>query len=166
MSAAPPQERLTLSLLMKDEAGVLTRIAGLFSRRGYNILSLAVGSSEQPGLSRMTVVISCEPDDIDQIKKQLEKLVDVLSVDCLNEVPFVDRELLMLKVKADSQTRTEIAQIVDLFRGRVVDVSEKSLIVEVTGDQGKLKAILELLQRFEILTLCRTGQIAVMRGDL
>ncbi|MDX1920990.1 MAG: acetolactate synthase small subunit [Candidatus Caenarcaniphilales bacterium] len=158
-------QKRTLSVLVKNEAGVLTRIAGMFSRRGYNIESLAVGTCEKPGLSRMTIVALADEDEIEQIKKQLDKLIDVLSVESLEQIPFVDRELILIQVKALTSNRLEISQIVELFRGRVVDVAANSLIIEVTGDQGKLKAIIELLQKFEILAICRTGQIALPRGN-
>ncbi|MDJ0625270.1 MAG: acetolactate synthase small subunit [Candidatus Caenarcaniphilales bacterium] len=160
-----PTEYRTLSVLVKNEAGVLTRIAGMFSRRGFNIESLSVGTCEKPGLSRMTIVALSDEDEIDQIKKQLDKLIDVLHVEFLDNVPFVDRELILIKVKADTGTRLEISQIVELFRGRIVDVSVDSLIIEVTGDQGKLKAIVDLLKKFGIEAVCRTGQIALARGN-
>lgn len=160
-----PLQKRTLSVLVKNEAGVLTRIAGMFSRRGFNIESLAVGTSEVPGLSRMTIVALSDEDEIEQIKKQLDKLIDVLSVESLEQIPFVDRELILIQVKALTNNRLEISQIVELFRGRVVDVAANSLIIEVTGDQGKLKAIIELLSKFEIQAICRTGQIALPRGS-
>jgi len=157
-------QKHTLSVLVQNEAGVLTRIAGMFSRRGFNIDSLSVGTCEKEGLSRMTIVALADESEIDQIKKQLDKLIDVVSVECLDNTPFVDRELILIKVKAHANTRLEISQIVELFRGRVVDVATESLIIEVTGDQGKLKAILELLKKFGIESICRTGQIALPRG--
>ncbi len=160
-----PIQKRTLSVLVQDEAGVLTRIAGMFSRRGFNIESLSVGSSEQAGLSRMTIMALADEDEIEQIKKQLDKLIDVISVECLDEIPFVDRELILIQVKAEASTRVEISQIIELFRGRVIDVAESSLIIEVTGDQGKLKAIVELLKKFGIESICRTGQIALKRGS-
>ena len=158
------QKKYTISVLVQNESGVLTRIAGMFSRRGFNIESLAVGTSEKPGLSRMTIVALADEDEIQQIQKQLEKLIDVLDVQSLDSIPFVDRELILIQVSANAQTRLEISQIVELFRGRVVDVSTESLIIEVTGDQGKLVAIVELLKKFNIMAICRTGQIALPRG--
>jgi acetolactate synthase I/III small subunit len=155
----------TLSVLVQNESGVLTRIAGMFSRRGFNIESLAVGTTENPNLSRMTIVALADQAEIEQIKKQLDKLIDVMSVENLDDVPFVDRELILIKVASNTQNRLEISQIVELFRGRVVDVSTDSLIIEVTGDQGKLKAIIDLMRKFQIQAICRTGQIALPRGS-
>lgn len=161
----PIQKKYTLSALVQNEAGVLTRIAGMFSRRGFNIESLSVGTCEVEGLSRMTIVALADEHEIQQIEKQLEKLIDVLEVQNLENIPFVDRELILIKVQANAQSRLEISQIVELFRGRVVDVSTESLIIEATGDQGKLKAIVDLLRKFGILGICRTGQIALTRGS-
>jgi len=158
------KQKYTLSILVTNESGVLTRIAALFGRRNYNIESLAVGQSEKKGLSRMTVVSLADQDEIEQIKKQLEKLIDIVSVENLNQLSFVDREMLLIRIKANSQNRTEISQIIDLFRARIVDVALESLIIEVTGDQGKLNAILDLLQNFGVESICRTGQIALPRG--
>jgi len=159
-------KKSTLSILVQDEAGVLTRVAGLFSRRGFNIESLAVGSCERPGLSRMTIVALSENEhEIDQIKKQLDKLIDVIEIENLDDLPFVDRELLLVQVKATTKNRLEISQIVELFRGRIVDVASESLIIEITGDQGKLKAIVELLSKYGVESICRTGQIALPRGS-
>ena len=162
MSAAKIQH--TLSVLVRDEPGVLTRIAGMFSRRGYNLKSLSVGASEKPNLSRMTIVAMADDEEIEQMRKQLDKLIDVLLVDNLDETPFVDRELILIQVHCSAENRLEISQIVELFRGRIVDVAFQSLIIEVTGDQGKLKAIVELLTKFGIEAICRTGQIALKRG--
>jgi acetolactate synthase-1/3 small subunit len=159
-----PSQKRTLSALVLNEAGVLTRIAGMFSRRGFNIESLSVGACEKPGLSRMTIVANADEDEIEQIKKQLDKLIDVIAVESLDNIPFVDRELILIQVSAEASNRLEISQIVELFRGRVVDVASDSLIIEVTGDQGKLKAIVELLDKFKVLSICRTGQIALPRG--
>ncbi len=165
MRKSPHQKKHTLSVLVQNESGVLTRIAGMFSRRGFNIESLSVGTSEKPGLSRMTIVAWADQDEIEQIQKQLAKLIDVIAVENLDGIPFVDRELLLIKVQANTQTRLEISQIVELFRGRIVDVSTDSLIIEVTGDQGKLVAIIDLLKKFGIEAICRTGQIALPRGS-
>jgi acetolactate synthase-1/3 small subunit len=159
------QKKHTLSALVQNESGVLTRIAGMFSRRGFNIESLSVGTCEKPGLSRMTIVALGDQDEIEQIEKQLDKLIDVISVEIYDEIPFVDRELILIKVQASTNTRLEISQIVELFRGRVVDVSTDCLIIEVTGDQGKLSAIVDLLKKFGIDSICRTGQIALARGS-
>lgn len=157
-------EKHTITVLVQNEAGVLTRIAGMFSRRGFNIESLSVGTCEKEGLSRMTIIALADENEMEQIKKQLDKLIDVISVECLDNTPFVDRELILIQVKAHANNRVEISQIIELFRGRVVDVAAESLIIEVTGDQGKLKAIVELLRKFGIESICRTGQIALPRG--
>ena len=159
------KKKYTLTALVRNEAGVLTRIASLFSRRGFNIDSLAVGTCEKPGLSRMTIVTLADENEIEQISKQLEKLISVVEVKVLNDSPFVDRELVLIQVETTPSNRLEISQIVELFRSRIVDVASNSIIVEVTGDQGKLTAITQLLMKFGILAICRTGQIALQRGE-
>lgn len=159
------KKKYTLTALVRNEAGVLTRIAALFSRRGFNIDSLAVGTCEKLGLSRMTIVTLADENEIEQISKQLEKLISVVEVKVLNDSPFVDRELVLIQVETTPTNRLEISQIVELFRSRIVDVASNSIIVEVTGDQGKLTAITQLLMKFGILAICRTGQIALQRGE-
>ncbi len=159
------KKKRTISALVQNEAGVLTRIAGMFGRRGFNIESLSVGSCEIPGLSRMTIIAIADEDEIEQLEKQLTKLIDVLEVKILDDIPFVDRELILIQVKADEINRLELSQIVKLFRGRIVDVSNKNMIVEITGNQSKLNAIIELLKKHGILAICRTGQIALPRGE-
>jgi acetolactate synthase I/III small subunit len=128
----------TLSVLVEDEAGVLTRIAGLFARRGFNIESLAVGPAEQAGISRITMVVPGDDLVIEQLTKQLYKLINVLAVDDITETPSVERELMLLKVKANGTTRSEVVGLAQIFRARVVDVSEESLTLEVVGDPGKI----------------------------
>ncbi|ABB58464.1 acetolactate synthase small subunit [Synechococcus elongatus] len=153
----------TLSVLVEDEAGVLTRIAGLFARRSFNIESLAVGPAEQVGISRITMVVQGDDREIEQITKQLYKLINVLKVQDISEVPCVERELMLIKVNANSSNRSEILELVQIFRARVVDVAEDSLIVEVVGDPGKMVAIVQVLQRFGIREISRTGKVALTR---
>lgn len=155
----------TLSVLVENRPGVLSRVAGLFSRRGYNIESIAVGATETPGISRMTIVVDGATCHVESIIKNLHKLIEVLKVSDLTEDAKVDRELLLIKVKADASTRPEILQIVQIFRAHIVDVSENSLIVEVTGDQEKVEGILNLLRPFGIREIVRTGVIAMARGN-
>jgi acetolactate synthase I/III small subunit len=156
-------KRNTLSVLVEDEAGVLTRIAGLFARRGYNIESLAVGPAEQTGVSRITMVVPGDERIIEQLIKQLYKLVNVISVRDLTETPAVERELMLIKVSSTPATRSEIIEIVNIFRAKVVDVSEAALTVEVAGDPGKIVAIQQMLNKFGIREIARTGKIALAR---
>ncbi|HHY59457.1 MAG TPA: acetolactate synthase small subunit, partial [Clostridia bacterium] len=130
----------TLSVLVENKPGVLTRIAGLFARRGYNIDSLAVGRTEDPAVSRMTIVVEGDERVIEQVTKQLNKLVDVIKLTDMTNEEYVDRELILIKVHADQATRGEIMQIVDIFRARIVDIGRNSLIIECTGDAGKINA--------------------------
>jgi len=148
---------------VEDEAGVLTRIAGLFARRGFNIESLAVGPAEQVGISRITMVVPGDDSIIEQLTKQLYKQVNVLKVQDLTETPCVERELMLLKVNANSATRSEVIELAQIFRAKVVDVSEDSLIIEVVGDPGKMVAIVQVLQKFGIREIARTGKIALTR---
>jgi acetolactate synthase-1/3 small subunit len=153
----------TLSVLVEDESGVLTRIAGLFARRGFNIESLAVGPAEQVGVSRITMVVPAEDKTIEQLTKQLYKLVNILRVQDISDVPCVERELMLLKVSTSSSKRSEILEIVQIFRARVVDLAENSLIIEVTGDPGKMMAIEQILKPFGISEIARTGKISLVR---
>ncbi|MEN9206715.1 MAG: acetolactate synthase small subunit [Gloeomargarita sp. GMQP_bins_120] len=153
----------TLSVLVEDEAGVLTRIAGLFARRGFNIESLAVGPAEQPGISRITMVVPGDDRAIEQLTKQLYKLINVLKVQDITNIPCVERELMLLKVNATPVSRREILEIAQVFRARVVDLAEDSLTLEVTGDPGKMAAIIQMLQKFGIREMARTGKIALVR---
>lgn len=154
----------TLAIQVENRPGVLTRIAGLFSRRGYNIESLAVGPTENPDVARMTVVVEADDEAIEQVTKQLNKLVDVLKLNDITREPFVDRELILIKVNAEPANRGEIMQIVDIFRAHIVDISRNTLIIEATGDQGKIDAIEEALKPFGIREVVRTGRIAMVRG--
>jgi acetolactate synthase I/III small subunit len=153
----------TLSVLVEDEAGVLTRIAGLFARRGFNIESLAVGPAEQMGVSRITMVVPGDDRVIEQLTKQLYKLINVLKVQDVTEIPCVERELMLVKVNALASMRSEIIEIVQIFRAKVVDVSEDSLIVEVAGDPGKMVAIVRMLNKFGIREIARTGKVSLTR---
>ncbi|UZQ53003.1 acetolactate synthase small subunit [Trichothermofontia sichuanensis B231] len=153
----------TLSVLVEDEAGVLSRISGLFARRGFNIESLAVGPAEQPGISRITMVVPGDDQVIEQLTKQLYKLINVLKVQDVTEVPCVERELMLVKVNAPSTSRTEVLEIAQIFRARAVDVSDDSLILEVVGDPGKMVAIVQMLQKFGIREIARTGKIVLTR---
>lgn len=158
--------KYTLSMLVEDKAGVLNRIASLFRRRGFNIQSLAVGGSEQPGLSRMTIVVAADPAQVEQVRKQAEKLINVVRVTDITNAEIVARELVLVKVAATPATRSEIIQIVDIFRANIVDVAADSVMVEVTGDEKKVDSLLELLRPFGVKEVVRTGRIALTRGNL
>jgi len=153
----------TISVLVEDEAGVLSRISGLFARRGFNIESLAVGPAEQSGISRITMVVPGDDRVIEQLTKQLYKLINVLKVQDVTEIPCVERELMLLKVNASSNTRSEIVELAQIFRARVVDVAEDSITIEVVGDPGKMVAIVQVLQKFGLKEIARTGKIALTR---
>jgi len=155
----------TLTVLVENNPGVLTRVASLFSRRGYNIDSLAVGRTEDPAISRMTIVVEENDKVIDQVVKQLHKLVDVIKVNDITAREHVDRELVLIKVDADPSVRGEIMQIVEIFRARIVDIGQDTLIIEATGDEGKINAIIEAMKPFCIRELVRTGKIAMLRGS-
>jgi acetolactate synthase-1/3 small subunit len=155
----------TLVALVEDKPGVLNRIASLFRRRSFNIQSLAVGGSEHPGLSRMTIVAIGDSAQIEQVRKQLEKLINVVKVSDITEEGMVNRELALIKVKATASTRSEIMQIVSVFRANIVDVAPGSLTVEVTGDEDKVNSLLGLLQDFGVKEISRTGRIALTRGS-
>ena len=154
----------TLAILVENKPGVLTRVAGLFSRRGFNIESLAVGVTENPDTSRMTIVVTGDDRVLEQVEKQLNKLIDVIRVSDIPVEESVNRELALIKVGVDSSTRAEVMQIVDVFRAKIVDVGSKSLIVEVTGDESKINAIEQLLRQFGVKEMVRTGKVAMNRG--
>ncbi|GAB6099896.1 acetolactate synthase small subunit [Halanaerocella petrolearia] len=154
----------TLSVLVANESGVLARIAGLFSRRGFNIDSLSVGRTENEDISRITLVVDGSNRELEQVTKQLNKLVVVHKISDLTEDETVSRGLALIKVQANSDTRSEIMQIVDSFRGKIVDVASNSIMVEITGDEKKINAIEKLLSPFGIKELVRTGKIAMGRG--
>jgi acetolactate synthase-1/3 small subunit len=153
----------TLSVLVEDEAGVLSRIAGLFARRGFNIESLAVGPAEKVGISRITMVVPGDDASIEQLTKQLYKLINVLKVQDITTTPCVERELMLIKVNGTSVTRSEIIELAQVFRARVVDIAEDSLTIEVVGDPGKMVAIVQVLGKFGIREIARTGKIALVR---
>lgn len=155
----------TLTVLVENNPGVLTRVTSLFSRRGYNIDSLAVGQTESPSVSRMTIVVEEDDRAIDQVTKQLHKLIDVIKVKDITDMEYVDRELILIKTEADPSVRGEIMQIVEIFRARIVDIGQNTLIIEATGDEGKIKAIIEALKPFHIRELVRTGKVAMLRGN-
>ncbi len=154
----------TLAVLVENKSGVLTRVASLFSRRGYNIDSLAVGVTEDPDISRITIVVHGDDHVLEQVTKQLNKLIDVIKVSDIGAEDAVERELALIKVAADVETRAEIIQIANIFRARIVDVAPKSMTIEVTGDEGKIQAIEKLLRQFGIKEMVRTGKIALVRG--
>jgi len=154
----------TLVALVEDKPGVLNRVASLIRRRGFNIESIAVGHSELPGLSRMTIVVDGATTAVEQVRKQLEKVIEVVKVADITEGGIIARELALVKVHATPAMRSEIIQIVDIFRANIVDVSHDSLIVEVTGDEEKIDSLYSLLRKFGIKELTRTGRIALSRG--
>jgi acetolactate synthase I/III small subunit len=158
-------DRYVLSALVQNHAGVLSRVSGLFSRRGYNIDSLTVGETQEPGVSRMTIVVRGDEATIEQIEKQLEKLVEVGAVRRLDPAKSVYRELALIKVAATHMSRSDIVQIASIFRARIVDVSTETLTVEVTGDQSKIDGLVELLSPYGIRELARTGIAALERGQ-
>ncbi len=153
----------TISVLVEDEAGVLTRIAGLFARRGFNIESLAVGPAEQVGVSRITMVVPGDEQVVEQLIKQLYKLISVLKVQDISQQPCVERELMLIKVNATASNRAEVIQLAQIFRARIVDLSEEALTIEVVGDPGKIAAIIQMLNKFGIREIARTGKIALIR---
>lgn len=154
----------TLSVLVENKPGVLARVAGLFARRGFNIDSLAVGVAENPDMSRMTVVVDVEDHSLEQVHKQLNKLINVIKVVDLPDDNSVQRELILVKVKADARTRAEIIEMVDIFRGKIVDVGKGTVSIEVTGTGSKLRALEDLLKPYGIVELVRTGMVALNRG--
>ena len=158
-------EEHTIVALVEDKPGVLTRVASLFRRRGFNIASLAVGKSEQPGLSRMTFVVTGDQDTVVQVTKQLDKLIEIIRVADISDHETVARELALIKVRTTTSTRAEIIQMVHLFRANVVDVGAQSMVVEVTGEEDKVNALAHLLEPFGIIEMLRTGLVAMVRGQ-
>lgn len=157
-------QRHVMSVTVRDQPGVLSRLANLFARRGFNIESLSVAQSETPGISRTTFVVSGEQGTIEQVQKQLQKLIDVLKVTDHTESHFIDRELMLIKVRVDSpDARVEIRQVAQDFRARIVDVDRRALVFEVTGDEGKMNAFIAQMRDFGIVELIRTGRIALPR---
>jgi acetolactate synthase-1/3 small subunit len=158
-------KRHILSVLVENHSGVLSRVSGLFSRRGYNIDSLSVGETEDPNISRMTIVVRGDDYILEQIKKQLNKLIDVIKVIELKAEQSVYRELVLLKVGSTTEQRAEVIEIVNIFRGRVVDVASESLMIEITGDEGKLSALISMMEPYGIKEMIRTGLTALERGN-
>ncbi len=154
----------TLLVTVENQPGVLTRVTTLFRRRGYNIESLSVGASEDQSLSRITIVVYGDDAVIEQVTKQLHKLIEVTKIVDITDDKYVERELVLLKVNADNSNRADIVQIVDIFRSRIVDIGHDTLIIEATGDAGKIDAIQESLRPYGIIELVRTGKIALTRG--
>ncbi|OIP36506.1 acetolactate synthase small subunit [Candidatus Desantisbacteria bacterium CG2_30_40_21] len=155
----------TISVLVENRLGVLARVSGLFSGRGYNIDSLCVGETDDPMISRMTIVTHGDNKIIEQIEKQLNKLIDVIKVMDVTKEDHVERELVLIKVGVDEGQRGKILEIVEIFRGKVIDVSPKTITVEITGDEGKINGITEMLKPFGVKELVRTGKVAVVRGE-
>ena len=156
----------TLIALVQDKPGVLNRVASIFRRRGFNINSIAVGSSELPGLSRMTIVVNGTATTVEQVRKQLAKAIDVVKVADITEESITARELALIKVKATSANRGEIIEIADIFRASIVDVSSESLTIEITGDEDKVESLVSLLRGFGIKEIARAGRVAMVRGAI
>ena len=154
-----------LSLLVEDKPGLLTRVAGLFARRGFNIESLAVGASEIPGLSRITVVVDVEELPLEQVTKQLNKLVNVIKIVELDPAQSVTREHMLIKVRVDNTTRSQVLEAVSLFRANIVDVATDALVIEATGDSGKIQALLRILEPYGIKEIAQSGLLAIGRGS-
>ncbi len=158
------QQQHTITVLVDNKPGVLSRVSGLFSRRGYNIESLAVSITENPDLSRMTLVVNGDEQEVEQITKQLHKLIDVSKVQDYLNTPIIARELALIKINASVENRTALLQLVEVFRGRVVDMSEKTFVIELTGGNDKIDAFEKLLEPYGVRELVRTGRIAMARG--
>ena len=154
----------TIAVIVENKSGVLTRIAGLFSRRSFNIDSLSVGATENPEYSRMTITVHGDRDVLEQVIKQLSKLINVIRVSEMEAGESIERELAIIKVSADKESRSEIMQIVNIFRAKIIDVSHRSMIIEVTGDEEKIDAIVQLLRQFGIKEIARTGKVSMVRG--
>ena len=154
----------TIAVIVENKSGVLTRIAGLFSRRSFNIDSLSVGATDNPEYSRMTITVHGDRDVLEQVIKQLSKLINVIRVSEMEAGESIERELAIIKVSADKESRSEIMQIVNIFRAKIIDVSHRSMIIEVTGDEEKIDAIVQLLRQFGIKEMARTGKVSMVRG--
>ena len=153
-----------IAVIVENKSGVLTRIAGLFSRRSFNIDSLSVGATDNPDYSRMTISVQGDRDVLEQVIKQLSKLINVIRVSELDPVESLERELAIIKVSVDRESRSEVMQIVNIFRAKIIDVSQRSMIIEVTGDEEKVEAIIQLLRQFGIKELARTVKVSMVRG--
>ena len=154
----------TISVLVENKFGVLARVAGMFSAKGYNIESLSVGETTDPEVSRMTLIVSGDEMIVEQIIKQLRRLIDIIKVSDLTDRTYIEREMVLLKVNAEPATRSELLNIVDIFRGKIVDVSLKEFTVELTGEEGKIDALITMLTPFGIKEIARTGKVAMLRG--
>ena len=154
----------TISVLVENKFGVLARVAGMFSAKGYNIESLSVGETTDPEVSRMTLIVSGDEMIVEQIIKQLRRLIDIIKVSDLTDRTYIEREMVLLKVNAEPATRSELLNIVDIFRGKIVDVSLKEFTVELTGEEGKINAFITMLTPFGIKEIARTGKVAMLRG--
>ncbi|HIU48332.1 MAG TPA: acetolactate synthase small subunit [Candidatus Avimonoglobus intestinipullorum] len=157
-------DRYTLSVLVENHAGVLSKVVGLFSRRGFNIHSLAVGVTHDETISRITIEVSGDENTVEQISKQLNKLIDVIKIKTLKAEDIVKRGLLMVKIKVNAKNRGEVVQIADIFRANIIDLSQQTVVAELTGGDNKLDAFLEMLEPYGIEELARTGMIALERG--
>ncbi len=157
--------RHTFAVLVENKFGVLGRITGLFSARGFNIESLSVAETEDPTVSRITLVTEGDDKILEQVNKQLNRLIDVIKVTDLSEESHVDRELVLIKVHAEAEARAEVLRLADIFRAKIVDVTPKTYILEVTGDEGKIRALIELLKPLGVKEVVRTGKIAIVRGS-
>jgi len=157
--------RHVLSALVHNQPGVLAHVSGMLASRGFNIDSLAVGETEDANLSRMTFVVTGDDAELEQVRKQLDKIVTVVKVHDISSENFVERDLMLIKLKAAAAQRTEIALLVEMFRGRVVDVSSSDMMIEISGTEGKIEAFIELMRPYGILELARTGRIALVRGN-
>lgn len=155
----------TLSVLVENHPGVLSRVAGLFARRGFNIDSLAVGVTENPEISRMTIVVNGDDYMVEQVSKQLNKLVDIIKLKQLEASESINRELALIKIHANTSTRAEVMQIIEIFRGNIVDISKSTITVEISGDTEKITALEEMLKQFGIKEIVRTGVISIERGN-
>lgn len=158
------EKEYTIGVLVENKSGVLAHIAGLFSGRGYNITELSVGETENPEYSRMTIVVKGDDQVVEQIKKQLNKFIDVIKVWDLSDRPSVHRELVLIKVRAPAPKKQEIFQIAEVFKGVIVDISHETLTIEVTGISEKIEALIEILQPYGILEVARTGRVSISRG--
>ncbi len=155
--------RHIFSVLVENRSGVLARVSGLFSSRGFNIDSLCVGETNDPNISRMTIVVKGDDKVLEQVRKQLNKLIDVIKVQDFEDEPYIDRELVLLKVNSTAKTRPEIVEIANIFRAKVVSISPKAITIEVTGVQSKIDAIIDMLKVYGIIELVRTGRVAISR---
>lgn len=160
-------KKYLLAVLVDNKPGVLTHVSGLISRRAFNIESISAGYTEEPSVTRINIVVSVESEnELDQVVNQLGKLIDVIKIVNLSKSPSIERELVMIKVKATKETRADLVGIVDIFRAQIVDVTSENIVIELTGNQGKIDAICEVLSDYEIVEIVRTGAIALSRGPI